>query len=507
MVGPGDPHPDPFDGGDTSSEAARPFGHPFAPDAVIVLDLNQAGTVEAILDNWSLPTEKVLPNTIGYVMDMGAQTAVLEPEYIDADYRDEHSTFWYSTFRQYPAVAARLHFFVESPAHFDRAAPEPSILESGEYLGYIVLRPVPTAPVGRTMIRWNPDDVTPRGAVVLCQAADRVNVFGSELDIEAAPFYAQDRRLTRCGHATMMSTAFYYYRYLRGNRVLPGAIAEAASKVLNDQGRAIPSPGVNLTQLLEAATAIGVPPRVYSLARPEEDPEALICRYLNSHFPVVIFARSHAFLLVGYQRVPAADGSHEIRFLRHDDESGPYEWVDLRVDPHGMWSSVIVPLPTKVHLSGVEAENVGKLFLESALEKSTEPEDIALLQRWRDPSRPLSLRSAVVTSNSLKATVKDRLLAAPVGASYQFAHMSRFVWVVELTDRSMRDAGEPCVLAEVVIDATDHPENIHPLAYRTPGAFIARDPRDSSEYPNPTLKSPDPARSVIDAIKVREHPV
>ena len=473
-----------------------------------MLDLNQAGALEAIRDYWALPSERVLPNAVEYLLDLGAQTAVLEVEYIDADYRDEHASFWYSTFQQYPAVAARLHFFTAAPSEFSHAEPKPFILMDRGYLGYIVLRPVPTAPVGRTMLAWDPNSAMNPKSVVLCLTVDHANVFGSRLAVTGAPFYSQDRRLTRCGHATMMSTAYYYHRFLRGSRVLPGAIAEAAARVLNSQGRAVPSPGVSLTQVIEAANAIRVPPRVYSLnPDQQDDPEAVICRYLNSKFPVVVFTKGHAFLLVGYERVPQPDGTHKIRFLRHDDERGPYQWVEMLLDEHyGRWQNVVVPLPTKVHLPGLEAEEVGRLALEEILENSSEPEDRELFARWKDPARPLSLRSSVVTSNSFKGVVLGRLLPPDVAASYQFVHMSRFVWVVELTDRALRDAGEPPVFAEVVIDATDHPVTAHPLASRTPGGFTARDPSDAKDIFDASRKSPRPAKSVIDAVRAADHP-
>jgi hypothetical protein len=54
--------------------------------------------------------------------------------------------------------------------------------------------------------------------------------------------------------------------------------------------------------------------------------------------------------------------------------------------------------------------------------------------------------------------------------------MSHWIWVVEATDRAARALGERCVLAEAVIDATDHLRDLHVLAWRIPGELVQWDP-------------------------------
>src|ERR1700761_1271602 len=50
----------------------------------------------------------------------------------------------------------------------------------------------------------------------------------------------------------------------------------------------------------------------------------VICRYLNSRFPVLIGAGDHAFVLVGWFR--RDDGG--VSFVACDDQVGPYEVID-----------------------------------------------------------------------------------------------------------------------------------------------------------------------------------
>jgi len=65
-------------------------------------------------------------------------------------------------------------------------------------------------------------------------------------------------------------------------------------------------------------------------------------------------------------------------------------------------------------------------------------------------------------------------------AMYRRLPLSRWVWVVELARREERNAGEPCVVAEAVLDATDHLRDLRVLAWRVPGQFFTWSP-DSDE--------------------------
>jgi hypothetical protein len=190
-----------------------------------------------------------------------------------------------------------------------------------------------------------------------------------------------------------------------------------------------------------------------------------------------VFTKGHAFVLVGYKRAQRADGSEKILYLRHDDEVGPYQWVDRdEVDDYGPWLYLIVPLPPKIYMLGENAELIGIARLKDALSNGAAGGSVAdrhLLERY-ESTNELSVRTTAVTSNDFKRTVSKRGLPDAVALEYQQQPMSRYVWVVELTDRRLRDVREPCVLAEVVIDATDHPRDTKELAWRIPSTLARR---------------------------------
>lgn len=435
------------------------------------LDLTRPGVLLGLVQRYASTQPQVLRAVLAQAFALGAQSAILEYRYLDPDYRNEHSRFYSTTFRRYPSIAHRLHFFTGTvPAELTLTNSAARFNELG-YLGYTVLRPVPGGPVGRTMLR-PPDAAKP---FITCLALDTVNLLGEALTVEAAPFVAQDAQLSICAHADLWIVAYYHHLRFGAARVLPAEIADA---VPQDVGRGTPSSGLSLYQISAAASRLGLPALVYGLRPPPEGETLfrLACRYLNSGLPVIVGGDEHAFVLVGYERVRSGEPDERIRFFRHDDEMGPYQVVEnCLFDDYAPWDYLIVPLPHKVYLSGEAAEVVGEAHLRQALEDHSSDATAHVLEQLNDPTRPLSFRATVIRSNDFKTTLGLREVPVPLAAVYRRMQMSRWVWVIELVDRMRRDNGDPCVLAEVIVDATDHVRDRHVLAYRIPGVIVQWD--------------------------------
>lgn len=217
------------------------------------------------------------------------------------------------------------------------------------------------------------------------------------------------------------------------------------------------------------------------------------CRYLNSGLPVVVAGGGHAFVLVGYRRVPGGKHSH-IEFIRQDDQHGPYDVVpDPRFDRWRPWEYLVIPLPPKVYVSGEKAETVGADTLYTALMQRRTPEDEVLLARLGDET--VVLRTTAMKSNTFKLGLPDRHAPEELVGAYQWTHMSRWMWVVEAIDHLAWDRGDPSVLAEVIIDATDHTGDPRPLTWRLPGELAAWDP-DRDRVGRISLPAVGPLKSV-----------
>ena len=94
----------------------------------------------------------VVHEVFGQAYSLGAQMAVIEYRYLDPDYRSEHSRFYSTTFRRYPSVAHRVHFFAAPPPDAWQDADQWLDFEqlSPSYLGFVVLRPLAGARVVQT---------------------------------------------------------------------------------------------------------------------------------------------------------------------------------------------------------------------------------------------------------------------------------------------------------------------------------------------------------------------
>jgi len=433
-------------------------------EPAIGIDLTRSGALEWLLDRYGGANPTVLRAVLSQVYQAGASGAVLEYRYIDADWRSEHASFYAGTFRRYPSVAHRLHFFTQPIPDSALVGDGPAGFADLAYLGYVVLRPVPAAPVGRAFL-------TPPAHVadmVTCQGTDTVNLLGEQLHVRGAAFMAQDAMLLRCAHATLWMSAYHHHRRFDGRRWLPAEIADAAPGEIG-QGRTVPSLGLDLYQMSTASEALGMPPVVYDMDSkpPGETLQRLACRYLNSGLPVIVASPGHAFVLIGYRRDNAGQPDEMLVFLRHDDEAGPYQVVEnFRDDHYGPWAYLLVPLPAKVYMPGEDAEAIGSSNLKASIAEDPSPEAAEL--RARIDNGDVAFRSTVLPSNSFKLGLAERGMPEPLASVFRRVHLSRWVWVVEAVDREARRAGQPCVLAEAVIDATDHQRDMRVLLMRTP---------------------------------------
>lgn len=449
---------------------------PSSAEPARVIDLRAEGALLGLTQYYEGTRPAVLHEVLGQAYSLGAQTAVIEYRYLDPDYRSEHSRFYSTTFRRYPSVAHRLHFFSEPPPAtlgdpqqaLDFTALAPS------YLGFVVLRPVAGARVGRVAL------APPSGLAneLTCSTSERVNVFGVPMAVRSAPFMAQDSQLGVCAHMTLWVVSQHHHLAYGRERRTAGDIAELIPNDLG-LGRPAPSSGLTVDQLAAGCRALGLPALVYKCKDQGDLPDGeqipgVACRYLNSGMPVIVAAGGHhAFTLVGYQRVDAGTEDERIHFIRQDDESGPYQLVeDFAHDVHGPWEWLIVPLPTKVFVPGEVAESLGREQLRETARQSTDASAVRFFDDTSDDGvRPISFRSTVIRSNLFKAKLGQRGFAPDVVAAYRRLPLPRWVWVIEAILKSERETRVPAVMAEAVIDATDHSRDPHVLAWRVPGAL------------------------------------
>lgn len=264
---------------------------------------------------------------------------------------------------------------------------------------------------------------------------------------------------------------------------------------------------------------------------PTENLTASICRYLNSGFPVILadnYSR-HATVVCGYLRnddlaepLDESDPSAVTHFIVNDDTLGPFRVVriaNLVSNPNGGVNelSVLAPLPQGLWLSGDTAQRTGadvfQYWLGQRLDSvddwakvarvDAEPHRRALARSLKllglhgkdaNPRRGLAIRASAMTGSDFKTSyrqlTRDPVLHDLVG----YSSLPRYVWVIEVLDRSRRMAKKerrhPAVVGTVVLDASEvvrRPEDVAAVAalfIHLPGQASGRPTSDHrSWYP------------------------
>jgi hypothetical protein len=425
----------------------------------------------------------------------GAHTVVVETRYLDLDYRSEYSAYYSRQFGDIPDSAHRLHFFqkkltARSLWRLGR--------ESG-YLGYVVIRPSSMGPVSRALLRPPPE----LEAAVRTSVSERVNFFGQYLEVRG--FAQQDAQLGACAHAAAWMC--HFTAYLRGD-VARKTKADFSLKadVSLDPSRGLPTGGLTVTQLSDLFRTFELPAMFYSVGElpspglPWQPPDPLppttpgvvggewdhrivpvSCRYLNSGNPVLVGTYNHAFILCGYRRTNQPQEGW-IEFVRHDDQEGPYRVVGNVLDDidavtgkvYGPWRTMHVPVPEKLWLAPEPAERKGGEYLFVASQRianawpGTPP--FPVLSELVASNR-LALHTYAIRSNDFKSSLAARQLPTRIRREYCLARLPRYVWVVEAIDRQLRQAGQPCVVGEAILDATSSEHSPEQLALHVHGVM------------------------------------
>lgn len=453
---------------------------------------------------------------------LGAETVVVETRYLDIDYRSEFSAYYSRQFADIPDSAHRIHFFARrlTSRSLWRLAGR------SDYLGYVVVRPASTGLVSRALLPPPPD----LEAAVRTSVTERINFFGQHLEVRGVPFAQQDAQLGACAQAAAWMC--HFTAYLRGDtaRRTKADFSLKADASLQPN-RAMPSGGLTVVQLSDLFRTFELPAMYYLVGdlpspglpwqpadpvppppQPGAGPAApgtwdhriipVACRHLNSGNPVLVGTNDHAFILCGYRRDHPQPGW--IEFVRHDDQAGPYRVVnDVLNDVdaatgkvYGPWRTMHVPVPEKVWLAPEAAEKKGGRFLLAASQQ------IAVIAGPNPPFTPLqdliaadrlALRTYAIRSNDFKSEIERRGLPTLIRREYRLARLPRFVWVVEAIDRQLRQAGDPCVLGEAVLDGTSSDHAPEEIALHVHGLMWLQ--QTSGKVRFPIVGDPGPYRS------------
>jgi hypothetical protein len=259
---------------------------------------------------------------------LGIQTILVENPYVDRHYIEEYSRYYASAFQTPPASTVRLHFFAElltdeglgdsiiGAANGSAPWMEAQARLQTSYRGFVVVRPLPSAPIGRTVLAT----YAGKGSRRFVTQAHRVHIMGLELVVHGVPFQQQEVAVGACATTAMWSALTVTSRATGHRGPTPYQVTEAATRhLLTD--RHIPADGgLDLQQSLAAVRDCGFTPLVMKASDNfAAFTHALKC-YLASGIPVVLLLHEtggyHAVTAVGFR---APDDEHEATPVVYED--------------------------------------------------------------------------------------------------------------------------------------------------------------------------------------------
>lgn len=475
-------------------------------------------------------------NIVEKLRELGARSALVENDYLDRDYSDEFSAFYSRLFQRYRRHTRRLHFFkvdlTAASSGFTGVAQSAELAAaSGNYLGFVVFRPVLDAPVGRAILGSIP---APDGLFPCMQVrADyETHPLGLALPIRGMPFTQQDRRISACAQASIWMSGRHFHTKHGGPWFSTSAITEAASKptdFLLSQSLPAGSSGLGVNNMLRALRAMDRFPYAFAgelteagVIWPSEltPPQTMIARYVGSGIPVIAGlgrwdgqrGDGHAVVIVGevFEEVDRPE-LHTSRptvaelspyFLVHDDQRGPYLRMPVRagaahaeteynVEQHLRF--LIVPLPDKVYITAEAAEIKawdrldfykgewsGLIAKHGTAIGSASVELGEAVIAGRGSNKVLA-RTYLAMSWKYKARILRSVGSHAVRSRVISHELPRMVWVTEfglLRDLNYSDWSKRRIFGHCVTDATSTGPSRSPLVVHMPGFLWLTTGRD-----------------------------
>ena len=298
-----------------------------------------------------------------YISELQAKIVLREPNYFDRDYLAEFASFYSVSSKGYPNICERLHFFSEKVSRRTLIAasggsPKAQKQLQDAYLGFIVKRPIPAAPLGRTVLKWYPDkfaETTPR--VPASSRKNFVHIAGVELYVEGLAWQQQDSGVGAC--ATVSLWSMLQSSAFDDHHAIPTTadITQAAHKRHSFGTRMFPSKGLNIIQVCEVINERDLVPLITegdvkdthgrTIGFSKDRFASTCAAFIRSGYPVLIVGRlrtsggeeGHAICNVGFRsRIPSAGdpsipdlAESNLKYLYvHDDNLGPN--VRVRID-------------------------------------------------------------------------------------------------------------------------------------------------------------------------------
>ena len=286
----------------------------------------------------------------------GDVTIVVESHYTDRDFLEDYAAYYVRGFEgKYSSICTRLHFFQGGFTREDLEAVvlgQRDVESLGDYIGFVVARPLPSAVIGRTCLKTYDDDGGRRHYPVIREY--EVHLLGLDFTVQSIAFQEQDTVAAACATSALWSTFQRTGKLFQHPIPSPVEVTRTATEQLPGLRRAFPNKGLNTLQISGAVKRIGLEPEVAGFSS-EAVLQATAYAFLRARIPVILMCglydvsdpdkpkfykdrpeAGHAVAIMGYSlgskaSIPYPDklgtlleSSRIDELYVHDDQVGPF---------------------------------------------------------------------------------------------------------------------------------------------------------------------------------------
>ena len=310
-----------------------------------------------------------------YFENLNTKTILVENDYTDKDFLEDYAAYYVRCFSDYKKKCTRLHFFRNdfSFQDFNTLLTQQNLtlkeLFQQNYLGFIVVKPLPLTVLGRTCLAtYSPEDGKERYFPVIRKYD--VYLFGLHLTVDSLGFQEQDNVVAACATSTLWSVFHQTGIFFHHKILSPVEITKAATKQLPIETRTFPNKGLSSQQMTQAILGVGLEPLLVNVINSEYHLKSYLYAYLRFGIPVIFGIElygigknqykqigSHAVAVAGYRLENDRSPESEVENVRlvpskiskiyvHDDQVGPFsrmvfDSTKIRVTENGIEKNLI----------------------------------------------------------------------------------------------------------------------------------------------------------------------
>lgn len=471
---------------------------------------------------------EVVQSTIRHLRILGVKSYVLEDPYIDRDYSADYLHFYARTFRTHARHCQRAHFFsddVSSLLGQPRSTEQLHELRQvarRSYCGFCVIRPLPKAPIGRTVLRAQVRGCQDMECTVTCRAEFEANLLGVDFKVTGTAYLQQDARVGACAQVSIWAGMRHLHARYGYDWVSVSDITRLATPTAPHEATSLPAGSDFLTseRMLRAISEAGYQPLCFG----SPDIASAILPYVESGIPVILGLKigtevGHAVTVIGRvfakQAQPTNIAADYVpAYIVHDDQGGPYMLLpieDPASTPHPFGDDTIMRTTAsdKIELSASHATFAVALMsprvfsTAAAAEVSVRDRINETLSRMPCIRRKLNalglsvnerllselqdahaddnivLRTYLTSAAGYRRHIADGTACDDLKDALLALHLPHFTWITEIASidsYNHSSAGMRRIYGHTIIDATSTGRDGDGLlALHLPGLLFTRD--------------------------------